>query len=200
MKLGKLSKIPARGDIYLYIQYAKLPTGAGTLHCSAGSCGYRAVQPGLDRTLSTWTGLSTEASGQFLGRWVEISAWTENIRIFKLTPYFLFNIQTRCGPGPRRVLCLRTHAESDKSTNILPHCRTKYNSGLEIFLRPNMENWEKLKTNSNSICFLLQPSDLYFPVDGLRQSFVKNCHKIYGWADFLLCNKTWRLVAKTCNL
>ena len=135
-----------------------------------------------------------------IGRWVEISAWTENIRIFKLTPYFLFNIQTRCGPGPRRVLCLRTHAESDKSTNILPHCRTKYNSGLEIFRRPNMENWEKLKTNSNSICFLLQPSDLYFPVDGLRQSFVKNCHKIYGWADFLLCNKTWRLVAKTCNL
>lgn len=64
MKLGKLSKIPARGDIYLYIQYAKLPTGAGTLHCSAGSCGYRGVQPGLDRTVST--GLSTEASGQAL--------------------------------------------------------------------------------------------------------------------------------------
>ena len=135
-------------------------------------------------------------------RWTvfEISAWTENIRIFKLTLCSLFNIQTCCGPFHAVVLCLRTHAESDKSTNILPHCRTKYNSRLEIFRRPNMENWEKLKTNSNSICFLLQPSDLYFPVDGLRQSFVKNCHKIYGWADFLLCNKTWRLVAKTCNL
>ena len=70
MKLGKFSKIPARGDIYLYIQYAKLPTGASTLHRSAGSCGYRGLQLGLD---STGTGLTVFHWGQVASIWDQSS-------------------------------------------------------------------------------------------------------------------------------